>query len=160
MEILAFILNALITFVVLGMFKSWLFKPKSVSVSQNARSIYVIDGDTLNIDGTRIRLFGMDAPEMGQSQGPLARQALVGFVRGHDLELIPIETDQYGRVVARVIRDDGKDLADLMVSGGFALASSKFTRAYTMSQMRAKRMREGFWKDGYVQNGRVYRRSN
>lgn len=134
------------------------FKRKSALPSDKPESIYVIDGDTLNIDGKRIRLFGIDAPEMGQSQGGLARKALVDFIRGHELKLIPVKTDKYGRLVARVIRDDGEDLADLMVSRGFALASHRYTRAYTNSQIRARHMGCGFWADGYVQDGAAYRK--
>src|SRR6202012_5847762 len=67
----------------------------------------VIDGDTLEIHGTRIRLWGIDAPESSQlcrgednlqyRCGAKAANDLDAFIAGRSLNCIPISLDQYGR---------------------------------------------------------------
>ncbi len=118
---------------------------------------WVIDGDTLAFDTRRVRLYGIDAPEMGQSQGPDAKRFLISLVKGQTLTIRPIETDKYGRLVARVFREDGTDVAEMMVGRGFALASSRYTRDYDAAQKIAEANFTGFWRHGGVQNGAAFR---
>src|SRR5437588_2989455 len=70
----------------------------------------IIDGDTLEIHGTRIRLWGIDAPESTQlCRGEDSLQYRCGATAANDLDAFiatrlvkcsPINTDQYGRTVA------------------------------------------------------------
>jgi endonuclease YncB( thermonuclease family) len=68
----------------------------------------IIDGDTLEIHGTRIRLWGMDALESnqlcrGEDSLPYrcgAANDLDAFIAGRPVSCIPISLDQYGRTVA------------------------------------------------------------
>src|SRR6202162_1199334 len=70
----------------------------------------VIDGDTLEIHRTRIRLWGIDAPESSQlcrdedslqyRCGAKAANGLDAFIAGRPVSCIPISLDQYGRTVA------------------------------------------------------------
>src|SRR6516162_7368971 len=70
----------------------------------------VIDGDTLEIHGTRIRLWGIDAPESTQlcrgedslqyRCGAKAANDLDGFIARRSVSCTPISLDQYGRTVA------------------------------------------------------------
>lgn len=118
---------------------------------------FVIDGDTLAFGRTRVRLFGIDAPEMGQAQGQAAKSALIGLVRGHEVTVSPVTTDRYGRLVARITLPDGSDVAEAMVAGGFARAATGFTRAYAKAERAARAQKRGFWGFGGVQNGARYR---
>src|SRR2546430_17694937 len=81
----------------------------------------VIDGDTLEIHGTRIRLWGVDAPENSQlcrGEGSLqyrcgakAANDLDAFISGRPVSCLPISLDRYGRPVARC-EVDGADVGD------------------------------------------------
>ena len=90
----------------------------------------IIDGDTLEIHGTRIRLHGIDAPESGQSCfegrkqyrcGQRAALALANKIGRGTVSCTPKDRDRYGRVVA-VCYSRGEDLNAWMVSQGWALA--------------------------------------
>ena len=70
----------------------------------------VVDGDTIHINQTKIRLHGIDAPEMkqtcrtskGKEQmcGVLAKQALEKLVRGQDVTCKGDTRDRYKRLIA------------------------------------------------------------
>jgi endonuclease YncB( thermonuclease family) len=70
----------------------------------------IVDGDTLEIHGTRIRLWGIDAPESTQfcrgddslqyRCGAKAANDLDGFIARRTVSCIPVSLDQYGRTVA------------------------------------------------------------
>jgi endonuclease YncB( thermonuclease family) len=72
--------------------------------------VSIIDGDTLEIHGTRIRLWGIDAPESSQlcrgedslqyRCGAKAANELDTFIAKRPVSCIPISLDQYGRTVA------------------------------------------------------------
>jgi endonuclease YncB( thermonuclease family) len=67
----------------------------------------VYDGDTLRVQRQgreeRLRLCGIDAPEMAQPLGPEARDHLRGLLAGHDeVLLMAVERDRYGRLVAEI----------------------------------------------------------
>src|ERR1700722_18234615 len=97
----------------------------------------IVDGDTLEIHGTRIRLWGMDAPETSQlcrgedSQqyrcGAKAANDLDAFIAGRPVCCIPISLDQYGRTVA-TCSVGGVDLGEWLVRNGLALDWPQYSR--------------------------------
>lgn len=65
-----------------------------------------MDGDTIDLAGVRIRLFGIDAPEYGQSCGPVecgraALDALASILSAGLVRCEPVSLDRYGRSLAR-----------------------------------------------------------
>lgn len=83
----------------------------------------VIDGDSLNSDLARIRLFGIDAPESGQrcyseALKPL-RELAEDTVR---VESGPRLSDQYGRMLAYVYTGDGMSVDEILIREGLARA--------------------------------------
>jgi endonuclease YncB( thermonuclease family) len=82
----------------------------------------VIDGDTLEIHGSRIRLWGVDAPESSQlcrggdslqyRCGSKAANDLDAFIAGRPVNCLPMSLDRYGRTVA-TCSIGGTDLGDL-----------------------------------------------
>lgn len=121
---------------------------------------YVIDGDTLAFGDTRVRLFGIDAPEMGQTQGPAAKYFLLNAMRSQTLTVHPLDTDHYGRIIAKVTLPNGDDLGELMVSQGYALAYTRFGRDYATTQRQARRANMGLWASGGIQDPASYRHAN
>lgn len=119
---------------------------------------FAIDGDTLDLDGKRVRLFGIDAPEISQEQGELARIRLMGILGSRPVTVEPIETDRYGRIVARVYDHSGQDVSRLMVARGFARAYRAYSMDYARDERDAQIERRGFWGwFGDVQDGRAAR---
>ena len=114
----------------------------------------IIDGDTLHINQTKIRLHGIDAPEMkqtcrtskGKEQlcGQLAKQALERLVKGQDVTCKGDKRDRYKRHLA--VCYVGKiNLNAMMVGNGWALAYRKYSKDYVRAEMFAKSRREGLW---------------
>jgi hypothetical protein len=90
------------------------------------QQLYVIDGDTFDVGGTRVRIAGIDAPETHPSRcpneaalGAAATQKLAQLLRSGPLWISGIVTDRYGRNV-RTVRVNGEDVADAMISAGLA----------------------------------------
>ena len=114
----------------------------------------VIDGDTLEIRGERVRLFGVDAPELGQpwwdqddeekDAGELARDALAALIDGRRLSVKVLREDKYRRSIA-IVKVDGRDVARLLVSQGKAFAAPGSNR-YRRTEGSAKRRKRGFWQ--------------
>jgi endonuclease YncB( thermonuclease family) len=64
--------------------------------------VWVVDGDTVKVGKHRVRLFGMDAPEMDQRGGAKAKSNLIRLAGGAEVRVEPLTMDCYGRVVAKV----------------------------------------------------------
>jgi endonuclease YncB( thermonuclease family) len=79
----------------------------------------VVDGDTLTIGETRVRLWGIDAPEMSAAGGAEARDFLARRIEGQPVRCAPKNRDRYGRTVAMCFLDR-EDIAAMMVRAGHA----------------------------------------
>jgi len=82
---------------------------------------WVIDGDTIHIGSHKIRLQGINAPELDEPYGKQAKWALHKMVKGQTITAYPNGEKSYGRMVAKCFLDDGRDLAAEMVKMGLAL---------------------------------------
>lgn len=90
-------------------------------------TVSVYDGDTITIDGERIRILGLDAPELGRGArcpeearaAEAARDELQRLLRGAEITLQRDGTDRYGRTLANVYAD-GRDVARALIAGGLA----------------------------------------
>ena len=113
----------------------------------------VHDGDTLTgltVDRqqVKVRLEGIDAPELGQPFGKAAKRALSEKAFGNGAKIIVASHDQYGRVVGHVTvngRDVGKDL----VREGFAWCDPRFNHDKTLAadEQGARHSKAGLWAD-------------
>ena len=120
----------------------------------------VIDGDTLEVVGERVRLKGIDAPEMGQrcrnASGNLyfcGRAAAVALrERIGDGEVvceIESQRDRYGRALGECYAG-GEELNGWMVSEGYALAYRRYSMQYAEEEEEAKVGRRGVWAGEFV----------
>ena len=114
----------------------------------------VTDGDTIRFGETRVRLFGIDAPEIKQTCdfedktwncGIEARIALVKMIAEQEVSCEKKDKDRYGRIVA-VCMAGGVNLNALMVREGWALAYRKYSRDYVDEELIARRGKTGLWK--------------
>jgi endonuclease YncB( thermonuclease family) len=116
---------------------------------------HVIDGDTLSVSGTRVRLEGIDAPEAGQtcrrqngftwSCGASATAAIRSLVGGRHVTCKPRGSDRYGRTLATCFVD-GQDINAAMVRQGYAWAYKRYSWAYVIEEMLAHYERAGIWE--------------
>ena len=88
---------------------------------------WVVDGDTIRVDGVQVRLFGVDAPELDHPYGRKAKSALLRLCRGEVVEAEVTDMDVHGRTVALCRLPDGRDLSAEMVRLGLALDWAKFS---------------------------------
>jgi endonuclease YncB( thermonuclease family) len=119
--------------------------------------VRVIDGDTLHIGETRIRLHGIDAPERDQhcdgpsgaawACGQWARAHLQRLVRAGRVDCVALDTDRYGRTLARCTAG-GADIAAQMVADGAATAYRKYSTAYIGQEREARAAARGLWAGG------------
>lgn len=86
----------------------------------------VIDGDTLTVAGTRVRLWAIDAAERGEPGHGLAADALARLIGQQNVTCWPIEIDRYGRTVATCTNAGGLDLAEAMLAQGHAVLVRRF----------------------------------
>jgi endonuclease YncB( thermonuclease family) len=117
-------------------------------------SAYIVDGDTIVIQKTQIRLFGIDAPELNHPYGKKAKWALVSLCKGQTIEAHITEYDSHGRTVARCYFQDGRDLSAEMVKLGLAIDWPKFSGGKYRS-LETSEARKKLWLADARQKGRM-----
>jgi endonuclease YncB( thermonuclease family) len=115
----------------------------------------VVDGDTLDIHGQRIRLWGVDAPESAQQCyidrqpwrcGQKASLSLSDHIGQQTVTCVERDRDRYGRIVARC-SIAGQDIGGWLVSNGWALDYSNYSGGhYSSHQASAASAKLGIWR--------------
>lgn len=115
------------------------------------RCIGVHDGDTITILTTenqqlKIRLNGIDAPELHQDFGQRSRQYLAAMVFGKTIEILSINIDIYGRTLA-IILFDNENVNYKMVAAGMAWHYTKYSNNANLRKAEdfAKGNKIGLW---------------
>ena len=113
------------------------------------------DGDSLTMAGQRIRLLGIDAPELDQTCsradgqpwpcGTAARRRLANLVAASTTTCRPAGSDRYGRILA-VCTAAGSDLGAVMVAEGFAISST----GYGAEEAAARAAGLGIWAGSFM----------
>lgn len=117
-----------------------------------ATVVAVYDGDTVTVLTTetiKIRLDGIDAPELKQPHGQASKQALSALVFGKVITVKPKSKDRYGRTVAR-LEADGIDVNLQMVATGHAHWYEQYAKndmPLANAQAKAKAEKAGIWID-------------
>lgn len=117
-----------------------------------AQVVSVHDGDTITVRSTetrKIRLYGIDAPELKQPYGQASKHVLSEMTFGKSVYVTPMSKDRYGRIVAKV-QVDGVDVNRVMVERGAAWWYEQYAR-YDMplqnAQSKAQAEKRGLWAE-------------
>lgn len=132
------------------------FVPAGLPLTGRATAV---DGDTLRLGGDRIRLVGIDAPELEQDCtdasgtswwcGRVARTRMVELLRGGDIDCRQQGHDRYGRILARCAIG-GADLGQSMVRAGLAVADGD----YFAEEAEARNDKTGIWAGLFIEPAR------
>lgn len=125
---------------------------KIVEVAGLCGRAWVIDGDTLDIGGTRIRLAGIDAPEVDHPYGKSTKWALVKLCKGQEIRAVFDGDLSHDRTVATCYLPDGRDLSAEMVKAGLAIDWPKFSRG-KYSGLELPGIRKKLWRCDARQKG-------
>ena len=119
----------------------------------------IVDGDTLAIGATKVRLEGIDAPETDQycinatgvrwTCGIEARDKLVAHVAGREITCTSSGIDAYKRTLG-ACRLNGEDLNRWMVQEGWALAYVKYSSVYIGAEEDARTHQRGLWQGAFI----------
>lgn len=129
----------------------------SVAVVANATlsgPCWVIDGDTIDIGGKRIRLSGIDAPELDHPYGKSAKGALITLCKGMKITAVFDGEVSYERGVATCYLPDGRDLSAEMVKLGMAIDWAKYSGGKYRS-LEEPGLRRKLWRCDARQKGRM-----
>ncbi|KAG2493941.1 hypothetical protein HYH03_007871 [Edaphochlamys debaryana] len=128
----------------------------------------VVDGDTLVINGERIRMYGVDAPESAQQCkdprgaaypcGLVSKDALDKKIGSAPVRCEVKTKDQYGRNVS-VCTAGGEDLNGWLVSNGYAVAYRQYGKEYIPNEDAASAAKKGIWA-GQFQVPSEWRKEN
>jgi endonuclease YncB( thermonuclease family) len=118
---------------------------------------WVIDGDTIDVSGLRVRLEGIDAPESEQTCadaasrpwpcGRTATQELKAYLASRELKCAPDGFDRYRRVLAVCALADGSDVNAWMVRQGWAIS---YGMTYQSQQAEAEAAHRGIWAGKFM----------
>ena len=128
---------------------------------------YVVDGDTIKINGKKIRLSGIDAPEIKQKCkkpylqimfftfqkdyycGQISKKKLVQKIENKQVQCIISGNDRYKRYLATCLK--GKiNLNRWMVRNGYALAYRRYSKLYILDENFAKEEKLGLWSGTFT----------
>lgn len=115
-----------------------------------AKVIKISDGDTIAIlqgkQQIKVRLFGIDAPELKQPYGKKSKQFLTNLIAGEVVEVKENGKDRYKRTIG-IVYLGNTDMNAQMVENGYAWAYRKFSKKYTPQESKAKKQGLGLWRD-------------
>ena len=118
-----------------------------------ADDLKIVDGDTIVLNGEKIRFSGIDTPELKQTCmngnqkvfcGKSARKILVKKIGNQTLECIREGKDVYKRTLAECFIN-GESLSTFLVRSGYAFAYRKYSERFIKDEEFAKANKLGMW---------------
>ena len=118
-----------------------------------ADSLRVVDGDTIVLNGEKIRFSGIDAPELKQTCmngdekvfcGKTAKMLLIKKIANETPECISEGKDAYKRTLAECFVN-GESLSSYLVRSGYAFAYRKYSKKFIKDEEFAKENKLGMW---------------
>ena len=118
-----------------------------------SQDLRVVDGDTIHLDGEKIRFTGIDTPELKQTCikegvinpcGVIAKEILIEKISDNKVECISEGKDQYKRTLAECFVN-GESLSSYLVRRGYAFAYRKYSKKFITDEDYAKVNQIGMW---------------
>ena len=118
-----------------------------------SQELKVVDGDTIHLNGEKIRFTGIDTPELGQTCikegiknlcGVTAKQILVNKIGNNNVQCISEGKDQYKRTLAECFVNN-ESLSSYLVRSGYAFAYRKYSNKFIIDEDYAKVNKVGMW---------------
>ena len=118
-----------------------------------SQELKVVDGDTIHLDGEKIRFTGIDTPELKQTCikngvkdfcGITAKLILINKIGNNNVECIREGKDQYKRTLAECFVNN-ESLSSYLVRSGYAFAYKKYSKKFVRDEDYAKTNQIGMW---------------
>jgi len=145
------------------------------ALAEPYRVVEVADGDTFTVEPrfggyrAKVRLYGIDAPELRQPHGAAARRFVINAVlfKEVDVQPTPQGKDRYGRIFAIVVLEGGAVLQEMLLQAGLAWVYPQYCKdckKWEAMQAEAKAQQRGLWARKGVEGKAVppweWRKSN
>jgi endonuclease YncB( thermonuclease family) len=118
-----------------------------------SQDLKVVDGDTIHLNGEKIRFTGIDTPELKQTCikegikdycGETAKKILIDKIADNTVECIREGKDQYKRTLAECFVNNDS-LSSYLVRSGYAFAYRKYSKKFIEDENYAKANQIGMW---------------
>jgi len=118
-----------------------------------SQDLRVVDGDTIHLNGEKIRFTGIDTPELKQTCinqgvtepcGVTAREFLIEKIGDNKVKCISEGKDQYKRILAECFVNN-ESLSSYLVRSGYAFAYRKYSKKFVQDENYARINSIGMW---------------
>ena len=118
-----------------------------------SQTIKIVDGDTIHLNGEKIRFTGIDTPELKQTClkegvkdpcGVIAKQILINKIGNNDVDCISEGKDQYKRTLAECFVNN-ESLSSYLVRSGYAFAYRRYSKKFVADEDFARINKIGMW---------------
>jgi endonuclease YncB( thermonuclease family) len=118
-----------------------------------SQDLRVVDGDTIHLNGEKIRFTGIDTPELKQTCinqgiidpcGVTAKEILIDKISDNEVECVSEGKDQYKRTLAECFVNN-ESLSSYLVRSGYAFAYRKYSKKFISDEDYAKANKIGMW---------------
>ena len=118
-----------------------------------SQDLRVVDGDTIHLNGEKIRFTGIDTPELKQTCinqgiidpcGVTAKEILIDKISDNEVECVSEGKDQYKRTLAECFVNN-ESLSSYLVRSGYAFAYRKYSKKFILDEDYAKANKIGMW---------------
>ena len=136
---------------------------RSEEIKEISGNAQIVDGDTIKINSKRIRLYGIDAPEIKQMCkkpyltiifftftkdypcGKISTQKLEKKINNKVITCKILDIDRYKRLIGECFKRN-LNLNSWLVSNGYAVAYRKYSKKYISNEINAKNEKKGIWQ--------------
>ena len=118
-----------------------------------SQDLKVVDGDTIHLNGEKIRFTGIDTPELKQTCikqgtkeycGVTAKKILIDKISNNTVECISEGKDRYKRILAECFIDN-ESLSRFLVRSGYAFAYRRYSKKFVQDEDYARINKIGMW---------------